>query len=234
MAKENMMKEKNTSRKYSCVFFDLDHTLWDYEKNSKETLGELYADYALASKGVTDEESFYRQFRKVNNELWDLYDRELIDHSFIRQERFKRILEKFSAYETKLSEDLSRDYLTRCPQKNNLIPYAEEVLAYLTNGFEAIQNIKLAAGKIDRYFQHIVTSQKAGHRKPSRKIFDYALDANKIQCCDVIMIGDNLATDMAGARGCTIDTVFFNPDKVKHDAHVDHEISCLSELKNIL
>src|SRR5687768_10894033 len=126
MAKEIMMNVKSGSNKYSCVFFDLDHTLWDYERNSKETLHELFEDYALASKGVTDEEHFYLQFKKVNNELWDLYDRDLIDHAFIRQERFKRILQEFSAYEAKLSDDLSRDYLARCPQKSHLIPYAED------------------------------------------------------------------------------------------------------------
>jgi len=238
-----MIHQNTHSKNYTCVFFDLDHTLWDYEKNSKETLHELYEEYGLNKAGVTDPGSFCEQFRKVNLDLWDLYDRELIDHAFIRKERFKRILEHFSAYNETLSEDLSRDYLSRCPQKANLMPYAVEVLEYLskrykltivTNGFEEIQHVKIAAGKIGQYFQHVITSQKAGYRKPSPKIFEYALSANNVNCCDVVMIGDNLVTDISGARCSSIDTVFFNPEKLQHSGTADHEISCLSELKNIL
>jgi putative hydrolase of the HAD superfamily len=244
MAKENMMMSgKNSDKKYKCVFFDLDHTLWDYETNSRETLHELFDSYGLASKGVTDRESFYNQFRKVNYSLWDLYDRELINHDYIRIERFKQILDHFGAYEEKLSTDISVDYLRACPSKGNLMPHAISVLEYLssqykltivTNGFEEIQNIKLTSGNIARFFDHIVTSQKAGHRKPSQKIFQYALAANSMQCDDVIMIGDNLVTDIGGAKGASIDAVFFNPDKIKHSTQTDHEISCLSELQKIL
>jgi YjjG family noncanonical pyrimidine nucleotidase len=230
-------------RNYKCIFFDLDHTLWDYETNSKETLYELYHTYDLESKGVTTTEHFYNEFRRVNMALWDLYDRDLIKQDVIRAERFKQILEHFSAYDETLSSKISDEYLNTCPKKANLIPHAEEVLDYLsiqykltvvTNGFEEIQHVKLKSGNLHRYFDHIVTSQKAGHRKPSQKIFEYAMNVNGIKCNDVIMIGDNLITDIAGARSASIATVFFNPDKILHNAQIDHEISCLSELKDIL
>jgi putative hydrolase of the HAD superfamily len=232
------------SKKYKCVFFDLDHTLWDYETNSKETLYEVFHDHRLNSFGVTDPEIFYKQFRQVNFALWDLYDRELITQDYIRTQRFKQILEHFSAYDEKLSHELSIDYLARCPKKKTLMPYAADVLEYLlasqykltvvTNGFEEIQHLKLSSGNLHRFFDHIVTSQKAGHKKPSQKIFEYALTANKVHCCDAVMIGDNLITDIGGAREALIASVFYNPEKIGHQAEIDHEISCLSELKNIL
>jgi YjjG family noncanonical pyrimidine nucleotidase len=231
------------SKKYKCIFFDLDHTLWDYETNAKETLVELYREFNLEAKGVTDAESFYQQFKKVNLALWDLYDRELASQQYIRIERFKRILDHFSSYHEKLSNDLSDEYLSRCPTKSNLMPYANEVLEYLssnyrltvvTNGFEEIQNVKLSSGNLHRFFDHIITSQKAGYRKPSQKIFEYAMEANGVKCCDVVMIGDNLVTDVGGARSASIDTIFFNPEKITHTSKMDHEISCLSELKKIL
>jgi YjjG family noncanonical pyrimidine nucleotidase len=230
-------------KKYKCIFFDLDHTLWDYETNSRETLSELYFSYDLHNKGVFNLETFQQQFKEVNTDLWDLFDRGIITSEVIRKERFKRILGYFHAYDAKLCEDLSTDYLYNCPKKGNLMPHAVDVLEYLaghyaltlvTNGFEEIQNVKLTAGNLHRFFNHIITSQKAGHRKPSREIFDYAMNANAIKCCDAVMIGDNLVTDIGGARNASIDTIFFNPEKINHSSEVSHEISCLSELPRIL
>jgi len=231
------------TRKYKGVFFDLDHTLWDYETNSRETLNELYEQFNLQARGVTTLAAFQDKFKEVNTRLWELFDKGLIGSDVIRKERFKQILEPFQAYDEKLSENLSIDYLHSCPMKGNLMPHAIEVLDYLvdkypltvvTNGFEEIQNLKLTAGNLHRYFGHIVTSQKAGHRKPSREIFDYALRRNSIAHHEAIMIGDNLITDIAGAINASIDAVFFNPEQTGHEVSVHHEITSLAELRQIL
>lgn len=230
------------SRQYKCIFFDLDHTLWDYECNARETLLELHSAYQLLAKGIQFEE-FHRHFKIVNFRLWELYDRGLIDHGIIRHERFKQILEPFHAYEEKLCAELSEEYLYACPKKAALVPFAKEVLEYLsahynltvvTNGFEEIQAVKLISGNITHYFDHVITSQKAGFKKPSREIFDYALSVNNLRCHEVIMVGDNLLTDIGGARNASIDTVFFNPASVVHSEEITHEIRCLSELQHIL
>jgi len=231
------------AKKYKCVFFDLDHTLWDYEENSKQTLYELFHSYNLRQRGVPDAESFYKRFRSVNLALWDLYDLNQIDQQYIRQERFKQVLAHFSAYTSELSESLTVVYLDQCPRKANLVPHAKEVLEYLTadysltvvtNGFDEIQHVKLSSGNLLPFFNHIITSQKAGHRKPSQKIFQFALNANNIRCSDAVMIGDNLITDIGGAKNASIDSIFYNPERVTHATPVKHEISCLSELKKIL
>lgn len=237
-------KAKNgfNNRQYKCIFFDLDHTLWDYECNARETLLELHATHGLVDKGIPFED-FHQHFKTVNFQLWELYDRGLIDNEVIRKERFKKILEPFAAYEEKLCADLSHAYLYDCPKKSNLIPYAKDVLDYLsanyaltivTNGFEEIQAVKLLSGAITHYFDHVITSQSAGFKKPSREIFDYALSVNNLHCHEAIMIGDNLITDIGGARNACIDTVFYNPAGIEHSVEVNHEIRCLSELQNIL
>src|SRR4051812_30920098 len=105
---------------YKCIFFDLDHTLWDYETNSRETLLELFNHFDLANKSITNFESFNTQFTKVNFELWDLYDRGLIDNTVIRNERFNMILKHFGLVDETLSRELSTEYLKMCPQKGNL------------------------------------------------------------------------------------------------------------------
>lgn len=230
-------------KKYCTVFFDLDHTLWDYETNSCATLTDLHAVYDLGAKGIPHVQPFLDQFRTVNNELWDLFDTGKITSDVIRKERFRRILGHFGIEDEDLDRGLSGDYLDQCPRKGQLMPYAAEVLDYLagrykltviTNGFDEIQQLKLTAGNLHRYFDHIVTSQKAGHRKPAREIFEFALRNNETQCHEAIMIGDNLITDIGGARGANIDAVFFNAEQRVHSEVLDFEITSLLELKKIL
>ena len=224
---------------YKCIFFDLDHTLWDYETNSRETLQELYDGHNLLEKGVSDFNSFHQEFRRVNAALWELYDHGKIGSEVIREERFRQILSTFQLHDEALNRELSFEYLHTCPKKGNLMPNAIETLQYLagkyklsiiTNGFEEIQNTKLSAGNLHSYFEHIITSQKAGHKKPAPEIFDYTLKLNSVSSHEAIMVGDNLITDIGGARKASIATVFFNPDRIQHEEKVSMEINHLGEL----
>lgn len=243
MAKSQMTENGTTKKRYNCIFFDLDHTLWDYETNSAETLLELYDQYDLQSKGVSTSSQFTQQFRDVNTKLWVQFDTGAITSDVIRTERFKLVLEPFGVKDQSLCDDLARDYLTICPQKGHVMPHAIEVLDYLsgqyklsviTNGFEEIQHMKLKSSNLTHYFDHIVTSQRAGSRKPSCAIFNFALDCYNIKNHEALMVGDNLITDIGGACNAYIDAVFFNPEKISHDGHSAYEINCLSELRTIL
>lgn len=228
---------------YKCIFFDLDHTVWDYETNAEETLSEMFHEHLLEGRGVSSLENFLATFKEVNTRLWDLYDRELITSDVIRKERFHQILTSFDIYDAPFCETLSVEYLHRCPRKGNLMPHARETLEYLaakyhltiiTNGFEEIQHIKLGAGKVDHFFNHIITSQKAGCKKPAKQIFEYARQINNIGFHEAIMIGDNLITDIAGAKNAGIDTTYFNPLGIAHQETVTHEIKSLRELLSFL
>jgi YjjG family noncanonical pyrimidine nucleotidase len=234
---------KSNTKKYKCIFFDLDHTLWDYDTNSKETLFELYHIHDLKTRGVHAFDDFFSTFKLVNLNLWDLYDRGIITSDVIRRERFKRILEPFQAYEGRLCERLTTEYLATCPKKCNLMPGAIETLEYLsseynmtiiTNGFEEIQHMKLHAGNLTEYFDHVITSQKTGHRKPAREIFDYALKLHDVGHHEAIMIGDNPVTDIGGAKNASIDAVLFNPEKMTYDIQAHYEISTLNQLREFL
>jgi YjjG family noncanonical pyrimidine nucleotidase len=227
---------------YRCLLFDLDHTLWDYETNSRESLSELYVEFELNQRGV-DEKKFLDTFYVVNNELWNLYDRGLLHRDVIRNERFHKILMALGVDDYNMSLDLSHEYVTQSPKKKNLIEGCKETLAYLqpkypmvivTNGFDEIQSTKLSSGGIEHYFKSIVTSARSGHKKPAKEIFEFALRENNASPHEAIMIGDNLMTDIAGATNAKIDTVFFNPNKVKHDTKVNYEIESLRELMNFL
>ncbi len=228
--------------KYKCLLFDLDHTLWDYETNSREALSELYIEFGLIKKGI-EEEDFLRTFYVINNELWDQYDRGLLHRDVIRNERFHRILLALGVNEYEMSLRLSHEYLSESPKKKNLIEGCKKTLDYLhpkypmvivTNGFDEIQSTKLSSSGIDHYFKSIVTSARAGYKKPSKEIFEFALRENNVSPTEAIMIGDNLLTDIAGARNASVDTVFFNPSRIIHNDAVDYEIETLTELRKIL
>lgn len=228
---------------YSTVFFDLDHTLWDYETNARETLLELYQHYHLQERGIDAFTRFHETFREVNAQLWHLYDHGKITSEVIREERFKKILQPFGITDVELNRKLSEDYLSECPKKGNLMPHAIETLEYLagryaltviTNGFEDVQRVKITSSGIGSYFDHVITSQRAGHKKPAPEIFHFALALHEATADNTVMIGDNVLTDIAGAKNASIDTVLFNPDGVKHEADVNHEIQSLKELCTLL
>ncbi len=230
-------------KKYSCILFDLDHTLWDYEANSEETLKFLFHHYALQQKGITSFNYFFEVFNRVNLHLWDLHDRGLVGQNVIREERFHKVLSEAGLDDFPLSLKFSTDYLAELPKKKKLLPHARESLDYLqpkypmiivTNGFDEIQGRKMASSGIHGYFKNIVTSQRAGSRKPSKEIFEFALGEAGHLVDQAVMIGDNLLTDMAGARSAGMDTIYFNPTKKRHEEKVTFEISSLYELRTLL
>lgn len=227
---------------YKHIFFDLDHTLWDYERNSNEALSELFLKYQLSRLGITDLLHFNLSFEKINQSLWSDFNKNKISRDTIREQRFLRILGEFEIEDNDLSAKLSDEYLMLCPTKPHLMPFTFEVLDYLkenyslhilTNGFNDVQNIKLQNSKLHSYFSTVVTSDSAGYKKPMSSIFKFAIDKAEARKEESIMIGDNLQTDIMGARNFGMDTVYYNPKKEKHKSSVTHEIDCLSQLKNI-
>jgi HAD superfamily hydrolase (TIGR01549 family) len=137
----------------------------------------------------------------------------------------------------------SAAYLAELPKKENLLPHAKETLDYLeakypmvivTNGFDEIQATKLMSGGIHGHFKTIVTSQRAGSKKPAKEIFEFALAEIGHNRADSIMIGDNLQTDIAGARAAGIDTIYFNPGGKPHREPVTFEIESLVQLQKLL
>lgn len=230
-------------KSYSAILFDLDHTLWDYETNSKQTIYEIYSDFDLSTRLNAPFDPFHDTFQEINMDLWSRYDKGLIPREVIRKDRFATILARFGKEDKLLSEQLSDAYVERSPKKGNLITDAIMILDYLhpkyplfvvTNGFEEVQYTKVKSAGIEHYFREIVISDRVGHKKPSREIFDYVANQHNLQHHSLLMIGDNLLTDIAGARNAGIDSVLFNPHKNPHNDQVTYEIGTLKELKEII
>ncbi|MDH5474063.1 MAG: YjjG family noncanonical pyrimidine nucleotidase [Cyclobacteriaceae bacterium] len=227
--------------KYKVLFFDLDHTLWDYDTNSIEVLSEIYHKHV--SSDAVGLELFLKNFTKVNDALWDEYNRGKIEKEVIRKDRFVKILEQSDVYDLPLAQHISEFYLFECPRRTHLMPDTIEVLTYLkdkyelhilTNGFDDVQEIKLNNAGIKKYFDKVITSESIGHKKPSKEFFEYAFSATNSENREAIMIGDNLKTDIAGANNVGMDSVYFNPSGYAKPHKAKFEIKKLSELMDVL
>lgn len=200
------------------LIFDLDDTLWDYKRNSKEALIELCDTYGLTDRGV-EHSLFLSTFREVNHDLWHRFDQGLIGRDVIRAERFPSVFEKLSLNPDGIAMQMQDEFMTICPAKPALVHGANEVLEYLsknytlhilTNGFDEIQFTKLEASGISGYFDKVITSGRVGYRKPQPEIFAYVLEAIGATKEECVMIGDNPVSDIEGAHKFGIDQVYFN------------------------
>lgn len=230
-------------KRYKHIFFDLDHTLWDYEKNSNEALEELHVQYDLLNAWNIDCKDFTRHFYEINYSLWDQFNRRQIQQDQLRIQRFPLVLARFDLVNPTLAEALSVSYLSLCPAKPHLMPFSIELLQYLrpryqlhvlTNGATDVQMVKMRSSGIDVYFDYVITSDQADSRKPEKEIFLYALERTGARPDNSIMIGDNLDTDIAGASAITMDSIFYNPGKKLHNKKVALEVQCLSHISSWL
>ncbi|TAE21139.1 MAG: noncanonical pyrimidine nucleotidase, YjjG family [Cytophagales bacterium] len=229
---------------YKHLFFDLDHTLWDFDRNSAESIAELYEQHKLGELGIESPESFAETFISVNRKLWRAYDLNEITHAYIRENRFPLVFEALGLADTSGLPDLNEGYLSLLPRKAHLTEAARDLLDHLhgryemhiiTNGFDEIQAVKLASSDIAHYFTHVVTNGSAGgHKKPDPRIFEFALARAGATVQESLMIGDNHEADILGAQGVGLDTVFYNPKSEVVDVKPTYEIRHWQELIDIL
>lgn len=230
--------------RYRTVFFDLDHTLWDFDANAYATLAHIYRVFNLQDTGIEDFEAFYQVYKAHNERLWDRYRKGFIKREALKWKRMWLTLLDFKIANEPLAREMAAVFIELLPRQQQLFPYTIEVLDYcksrsydlslITNGFEDTQWKKLEATGLSAYFTHVVTSEKSNSVKPEPGIFEYALSLSNSKAEQAIMIGDNLDVDIAGAKGAGIDQVYFNPEQVDHKHKPTFEIACLSELKHIL
>lgn len=221
------------------IFFDLDHTLWDFERNSALTFKKIFTEHNIA----VDVEAFLRYYVPVNMKYWAMYREDKIDHVTLR---YKRLKEVFDLVPFEVKDEVinlvSEEYIKYLPTFNHLFDGAVDVLEYLkpkynlhiiTNGFQEVQNGKLKNAKIEHYFDTVTNSEMAGVKKPNPKIFEYALQLAKAEKTKSLMVGDSLEADMEGAKNIGLDALFFNEARIQQP-HDFPQIFHLSELKNLL
>ncbi|MBD3636445.1 MAG: noncanonical pyrimidine nucleotidase, YjjG family [Crocinitomicaceae bacterium] len=224
------------------IFFDLDHTLWDFEKNSNETLSELFDEFRLEER-IDNKDKFLATYQTVNGIYWKKYRDGVIDKKTVRSGRFTDTLRRFRLHD---AEDLGKRigdlYIQRGPTKTNLFPHVHETLQYLsdkyplhiiTNGFKEVQFIKLGGSNLEKYFDIVLCSEEVGVNKPHRKVFETAMKMASVDPANSVMIGDNLEADIIGADKVGMNTILFDP-KSEYDGNHFTVINSLLELTKIL
>ncbi|MEZ0487730.1 YjjG family noncanonical pyrimidine nucleotidase [Fibrella aquatica] len=228
---------------YKHLFFDLDHTLWDFDRNSSESIAEIYTTYRLAELGLSSPDAFAETFISVNRQLWRDYDQDLIGHEYIRQYRFPLVFKELGVDNTDCCADLNTEYLQLLPRKAHLTDSAKELLEHLhgryrmhiiTNGFAEIQAVKMASSEIAHFFEEVITTQSADAKKPNPLIFEYALKASGATVAESLMLGDNYEADILGAKAVGLDTVFYNPKGQQVDDPATYDIRHWRDLMTIL
>ncbi len=230
-------------KKYKHLFFDLDRTLWDFDKNSHETFNDIHSKYKLESLGVGDLNQFISTFQIINNNLWDLYRQGGIKKEVLSVERFALTLDSFGISDETLSRNLASDYISISPTKKRLYPGAIELLEYLknkyqlhiiTNGFEEVQHTKLAISGLRPYFTQVITSEDAGCKKPDPEIFRYALKLADASADESLMIGDDPEVDIDGAKAAGIDQLLVDYEGVYKSSVSTYAVKSLYEISEYL
>ena len=229
--------------KYRHLFFDLDHTLWDYEANARASMLYLYKLFDLKERGIHDFELFYKYYSVHNDKLWDSYRRGLVKQDVLRVKRMSLALLDFKIVDEVLADKMNVQFLDLLPTRTHLFPYCTEVLDYLvekkyilhliTNGFEEVQHSKLKYSGLAKYFTEVITSEGSNSLKPNKEIFEFAFQRSNAAPGESIMIGDNLEVDIVGAMNAGIDQVFVNHNHIEPEIKATYTVYSLKELENI-
>jgi putative hydrolase of the HAD superfamily len=229
--------------KYRHIFFDLDHTLWDFDANSRQTLEDLYQFYKLQTKGVHTFDIFFQHYTAHNEKLWDRFRKGFIKMDDLRWKRMWLALLEFKIGNEKLAREMAIRFLDLLPTRKLLFPYTVDILTYLTNkgyrlhlitnGFEQIQHNKLKYSGIDSYFIEVITSEGSSFVKPNKEIFEYAFQKTNALPQESIMIGDNVEADIQGGINAGIDQVYVNHLNIAPAVQPTYTVYSLKELENI-
>ena len=229
------MKIKNISH----VFFDLDHTLWDFDKNSALAFQNIFSNRKIG----LDLADFLKAYQPINFEYWERYRKDEVTKEALRYGRLKDSFDSLKYTVTDdLIDELAVDYVDLLPANNHLLDGGKDILDYLnktyqlhiiTNGFEEVQHKKLKNAGISDYFSTVTTSEEAGVKKPHPKIFETALNKSAARPENSLMIGDNYEADCTGAETCGIKSIFFDYYANREKIDVIH-IKTLNELKTYL
>ena len=198
------------------VFFDLDHTLWDFEKNSDLAFKKVFDKQNI----TIDLDNFLDVYRPLNHQYWKLYREEKVTKEELRYQRLKRTFDAVNYVITdELIDIIAIEYVDFMPDFNHLFEHTFEILDYLkekyqlhiiTNGFEEIQTKKMQSSNILHYFKEIITSDSVGVKKPNPKVFNFALEVANAKNENSIMIGDNVEADIQGAIDVGMRAIHFN------------------------
>ena len=225
--------------KYKWLLFDADKTLFDYDKAEALALQATFEQF-----GYTFDPAYLEAYRHINERVFELYAEGSITTQQVRYERFEQLSE---ALKIQLEcAPFGDAHIKNMAGGAYLIDGAEETvsalsqkakLTIITNALVDVCKPRIAKSAIGSYFSDVVSAEEIGVSKPNAGFFKATLSriGNPAKE-DVLIIGDNLISDIKGGYDFGIDTCWFNPKRLthNHDIKITYEINHLSELLEIL
>jgi putative hydrolase of the HAD superfamily len=221
------------------VFFDLDHTLWDFETNSKKAYEYIFNKNEL-NIAI---DKFIEIYEPINHAYWKLYREEKISQKNLKYARLKDTFDHINyTINDELIWILAEEYLQNLPNYNHLFDGTIDLLNYLkpkynlhiiTNGFHEIQSAKLINSKINHFFDRVITSESVLVKKPNPKIFFHALEKAQAKTYESIMIGDNLEADIYGAKNIGMPAIYCDFDNKNTNNNIK-TVTKLSQIRQYL
>lgn len=229
--------------KYQHIFFDLDNTLWDFDKSSILAFEKIYEIFHLINYNIPSATHFHHTYFEHNNRLWELYRQGKIDKEFLKDERFRLPLKDYGIINDNLAHDLGESYTDFAARMVALVPNTIEILSYLkeknynihliTNGFLEVQSIKMQASGLDKYIDKTFISEVVGYKKPDHRIFYHAMEKVGANIENCVMIGDDLSVDILPAKEIGMHHIYFNRKQIPHNEILECEIKDLLEVRKI-
>ena len=219
---------------YSTALFDLDHTLLDSHASEQAAF-----DVTMRSIGVDPTPETFRVYDGVNQALWRKVEAGEMSPNDVKVERFTQLLSMLDVAGDPVA--MGATFVRGLADNGELYAGARELLdtlagmvrmAMVTNGIGSVQRGRIERLGLGGYFEVVSISGELGTSKPGREIFDITLsEMNVADRSAVVMIGDSLASDIAGANNAGVDSVWLNPGgSPSGDVVSTHEVSELGDV----
>ena len=219
------------------LFFDLDHTIYDFDKNSALTFTAAFKQFNLEKV-----EDFMTHFKPINDAYWERFSKDEITRDALRYGRLK---DTFEAINLNVTDDkiyaIADYFIDNLSNHNHVFDGAHEALDYLktkyrlhiiTNGPDVVQYRKLQNAQLAHYFESVTNSEIAGVKKPHPQIFNHALNKVNVTAQQSIMIGDNYQADIMGALNVGMHVIWFNCNQEQQN--IKNEIFQINQLKQLI
>ena len=229
-----------SSNRFQHILFDVDNTLFDFDSAAAKAFSLTFESLNLQA---TSED--YREYQGINHTVWNELERGLIDKSQLIWKRWALILKNYGKEEKAL--EANAYFLKQLVVCSEMLEGALDMLCQLkkmnrnisliTNGFKEVQRPRVVLAGIEGIFDTIVVSDEIGWSKPHRNFFEFTLkQLNHPELDSILVVGDNLNSDIKGANQMGIKSCWYNPNGLinQHAIQPHFEVSSFAEIIDIV